>query len=103
VGGTVCSAGFYQGESKGLWLGREWHHNRINVVVPHGCGWGHPPRDYPRWTDQRAYDAIASLMQQGKLTAPGIIKPIVSLSEAGDIFRLIKDEPDQVIKYAVRF
>lgn len=41
--GTVVSAGFYQGESKGLWLGREWHHNRLNIVVPHGCGWGHPP------------------------------------------------------------
>ena len=47
VGGTVCSAGFYQGEAHGLWLGREWHHNRLNMVVPHGCGWGHTPREYP--------------------------------------------------------
>ena len=42
--GTVCSAGFYQGEAHGLYLGREWHHNRLTMVVPHGCGWGHPPR-----------------------------------------------------------
>ena len=71
VAGTVCSAGFYQGESAGLWLGREWHHNRLTMIVPFGCGWMNVPRDYPRWDEQRAYDAIASLMRQSKLTAPG--------------------------------
>ncbi|HXV44208.1 MAG TPA: zinc-binding alcohol dehydrogenase, partial [Anaerolineae bacterium] len=68
VGGTICSAGFYQGESSSLWLGREWHHNRLTMIVPHGCGWGHLPRDYPRWDQKRAYDAIVSLMRQGRLT-----------------------------------
>jgi threonine dehydrogenase-like Zn-dependent dehydrogenase len=103
VGGTVCSAGFYQREASGMWLGREWHHNRLTLVVPHGCGWGHRPRDYPRWDEQRAYDCIASMMQQGKLTAPDLIKPIISLDEGPDVFRLIRDNPNEVIKYAVRF
>lgn len=103
VGGTICSAGFYQGEAHGLWLGREWHHNRLNMIVPHGCGWGHPPRDFPRWDEQRAYDAIAGLMRQGKLSAPGIITPIVPIEEGAEVFRLMREEPDQVIKYAVRF
>jgi threonine dehydrogenase-like Zn-dependent dehydrogenase len=103
VAGTVCSAGFYQGESQGLWLGREWHHNRINVVVPHGCGWGHPPRDYPRWDEARAHECIVSMMRKGKLTAPGLIRPIVSLDEGPALFGLIRDEPDKLIKYGVRF
>ena len=103
VGGTVCSAGFYQGDAKGLWLGREWHHNRITVVVPHGCGWGHPPRDTPLWDQQRAYDAIVSLMRSGRLTAPGLIQPIVSLDEGPATFRRIEHSPGEVIKYAVRF
>jgi threonine dehydrogenase-like Zn-dependent dehydrogenase len=103
VAGTVCSAGFYQGESQGLWLGREWHHNRINVVVPHGCGWGHPPRDYPRWDEARANECIVSMMRKGKLTAPGLIRPIVSLDEGPALFGLIRDEPDKLIKYGVRF
>lgn len=101
--GTVCSAGFYQGESRGLWLGREWHHNRITVVVPHGCGWGHPPRDYPRWDEKRAYDAIISLMRQGKLAAPGLIHPVVPLEEGPDVFRLMEEQPEKVIKFAVTF
>jgi threonine dehydrogenase-like Zn-dependent dehydrogenase len=103
VGGTVCSAGFYQREAHGIWLGREWHHNRLTMVVPHGCGWGHPPRDYPRWDEHRAYDCIASMMRQGKLTAPGLIQPVVSLEEGPGVFQLIKESPDRVIKYAIRF
>mgnify|MGYP006305815435 CR=1 FL=1 len=73
------------------------------MIVPHGCGWGHPHRDYPLWDEQRAYDALASLMRRGKLTAPGLITPVVSPDEATEVFDLIRDHPDQVIKYAVRF
>jgi threonine dehydrogenase-like Zn-dependent dehydrogenase len=103
VGGTVCSAGFYQGEARGLWLGREWHHNRPTIIVPHGCGWGHPPRDYPRWDERRAYDCIVSMMRKGKLTAPGLIDPVVSLDQGPEVFRQIREMPGDVIKYAIRF
>jgi threonine dehydrogenase-like Zn-dependent dehydrogenase len=102
VGGTVCSAGYYQGEAKGLWLGREWHHNRLTIVVPHGCGWGHPPRDYPLWDEGRAYDCIVSMMRQGKLNASGLIDPVVSLDEGPEVFRMIEEDPGKVIKYGVR-
>lgn len=103
ITGTVCSAGFYQGEARSLWLGREWHHNRLTLVVPHGCGWGHPPRDYPRWDERRACDAIISLMRQGKLTAPGLIQPVVTIGEGPAVFRQIEEEPQTVIKFAVAF
>jgi threonine dehydrogenase-like Zn-dependent dehydrogenase len=99
----VCSAGFYQRDAQGLWLGREWHHNRLTMVVPHGCGWGHPPRDYPRWDRPRAHEAIVSLMRQGKLEAPGLIDPVVGFDDVSEVYRLIRDEPDRVVKYAVRF
>jgi threonine dehydrogenase-like Zn-dependent dehydrogenase len=103
VAGTVCAAGFYQGESRSLWLGREWHHNRLTMVVPHGCGWGHPPRDFPRWDEQRANDAIVSMMRQGQLMAPGLIHPIVGIDDGPEVFRRIEQAPDQVIKFGVRF
>ncbi len=103
VGGTVCSAGFYQGEANNLWLGREWHHNRLTMVVPHGCGWGHPPRDYPRWDEQRAYDAIVSLMRKGILKASGLINLTLSPEAGTHILEMIRDKPEQVIKYAVDF
>ena len=86
-----------------MWLGREWHHNRLTLVIPHGCGWGHPPRDYPRWDGKRAYNCIVSMMRKGRLTAPGLIFPVVPLEEGPEVFRLIEHEPDKVIKFAIRF
>jgi threonine dehydrogenase-like Zn-dependent dehydrogenase len=103
IGGTVCSAGFYQGEAHDLWLGRGWHQNRLTMIVPHGCGWGHLPRDYPGWDGQRAYDCIVSMMRKGKLTAPGLICPVVPIEGGPEVFRLMEHEPDKVIKFAVRF
>ncbi len=103
VTGTVCSAGFYQGEARDLWLGREWHHNRLTLVVPHGCGWGHPPRDFPRWDERRAYDAIVTLMRKGVLAPAGLIDPVVPLEQGPQVFDLIAHQPDKVLKFAVRF
>ncbi len=97
------SAGFFQGESKGLWLGREWHHNRLNIVVPHGCGWGHPPRDFPGWDAKRANETIVSMMRKGQIRVPGIIHPIVSLEEGPKVWKYIDQEPERVVKYAVAF
>ena len=72
-------------------VGREWHHNRLTMIVPHGCGWGHPPRDYPRWDQKRAYDSIVSITRQGRLSASGPIQPVVSLEDGPEVFRLIED------------
>jgi threonine dehydrogenase-like Zn-dependent dehydrogenase len=101
--GTVVSAGFYQGEAHSLHLGREWHHNRLNIVIPHGCGWGHLPRDYPRWDRRRAQESIVGMMRIGKLKAPGLIHPIVPIEKGKEVYRLMKDDPNQLIKYGVRF
>jgi hypothetical protein len=73
------------------------------MVVPHGCGWGHPPRDYPRWDERRAYECILAQMRAGRLELPGLIDPVASRDEATDLFRLCRDEPDRVVKFAVRF
>ena len=42
-------------------------------------------------------------MRQGKLQAPGLIDPVVGFDEVSEVYRLIRDEPDRVVKYAVRF
>jgi threonine dehydrogenase-like Zn-dependent dehydrogenase len=101
--GTVCSAGFYQGEAHSLWLGREWHHNRLTMIVPHGCGWAHEPRDFPRWDERRAYDTIVDMLRQGQLDLSGLIDPLVSIEEMPDVFRRIEQDPGTVIKYGVKF
>ena len=101
--GTICAAGVYLGEGRGLWLGREFHRNRQTVIVPHGCYVGHKPRDYSRWDDYRAYDAIISMMRQGALTGSGLIQPLVSLDEAPAVWDLVVNNPAEVVKFGVRF
>ena len=101
VGGLVCSAGFYQGEAQDLYLGREYHHNRLTMIVPHGCGWGHEARDYPYWDERRAYDTIAAMMRRGQLDASGIINKVYSLSGAVNVYQDILSSPDEIIKFAV--
>jgi hypothetical protein len=43
------------------------------------------------------------MMRQGRLTAPGLIEPIVTLEGGPEAWRLVENEPDKVIKFAVRF
>ena len=101
--GTVVSAGFYQDEGKGLMLGQEWHHNRLSMIVPHGCGGGHVPRDYPVWDFRRTNEAIVAMMRSGRLTLPGLINPIVTLDEGPATLEQIDRDPQNFIKFAVRF
>ena len=101
--GTICASGVYLGEGRGLWLGNEFHRNRLTMIAPHGCYLGHKPRDYSRWDEYRAYDAIISMMRQGVLTAPGLIQPLVSLEEGPAVWDMVVNEPQKVIKFGVRF
>ena len=103
VEGTVCASGVYQGEGRDLWLGREFHRNRLTMIVPHGCFLGHKPRDHSRWDEYRAYDAIISMMRQGVLTTPGLIQPLVSLDEGPAVWDLVVNNPAEVVKFGIRF
>jgi threonine dehydrogenase-like Zn-dependent dehydrogenase len=42
-------------------------------------------------------------MRQGKLKAPGLIDPVVTIDQGPEVFRLIESEPHKVLKFAVRF
>lgn len=102
VNGVICSAGFYQGEARGLFLGREWHHNLLTMIVPNGCGGWHESRDYPFWNDRRAGETILSMMRQDRLKARGLINRVYEgLDDATHVFQHIQADPDELIKFAV--
>ncbi len=101
--GRISAAGFYQGEARSVWFGREFHHNRLEIVVPHGCGWGHEPRDYPRWDEHRAYSVMVEMLQSQRYDLSGLIDPLVRVEEAPDVWKRIENDPGTVIKYGVEF
>jgi len=102
VNGVICSAGFYQGEAHDLFLGREWHHNLLTMIVPNGCGGWHEAREFPHWNNRRAGETILSMMQQDRLKARGLINRVYEgLQDATSVFQHILEEPDDIIKFAV--
>jgi len=100
--GTICSAGFYQGEAHDLFLGREWHMNNLTMIVPNGCGGWHETRGYPHWNNRRVGDTILSMMRQDRLKAQGLINRVYeSLDDATGVFQHIIEDPNALIKFAV--
>jgi threonine dehydrogenase-like Zn-dependent dehydrogenase len=73
------------------------------MITPHGCGWGHLPRDYPGWTKHRAYDAIVSLMKSKGLDVGEIINAEITIEQGAEIYKQIKNNPENIVKYVVRF
>jgi len=100
--GTICSAGFYQGEAHDLFLGREWHMNNLTMIVPNGCGGWHETRGYPHWNNRRVGETILSMMRQDRLKAQGLINRVYeSLDDATGVFHHIIEDPNALIKFAV--
>ncbi len=100
--GTICSAGFYQGEAHHLFLGREWHMNNLQMIVPNGCGGWHETRDYPHWNNRRVGETILSMMRQDRLKAHGLINRVYEgLDDATQVFQHILEDPNELIKFAV--
>lgn len=101
-GGVIVPVSWYHGEPKGLDLGEEWHFNR-QVMVSGARVESEPYRDYPRWDGERVYDAVVELFRRRRLTAEGLLTPIVSLEEAVEAYRMIDERPEATIKLGVRY
>ncbi len=46
---------------------------------------------------------IKTELASGKHGTTGLITPVVPIEEGPEVFRLMEQEPDKVIKFAVRF
>ncbi|MGI9253287.1 MAG: zinc-dependent alcohol dehydrogenase [Thermomicrobiales bacterium] len=100
-GGTICLISYYGGEAAGLYLGDEFHVNRLNLISCRAQSL--PMRDYPAWTLQRYATTCAEWLRTGQLRSDGIITPVVSLDDAAEAYREIDEHPERSIKLGVAF
>ncbi len=100
-GGRVVPLAFYCGDARGLWLGDEWHVNRIDMISTRACS--DPNRDHPMWDDHRIIDTAFRLLRDRELAVDGLVTPIVSIDESADAYRDIDEHPERSIKMGVRF
>lgn len=100
-GGSVCVISFYGGGAPDLYLGQEFHINRLSLVSVRAESL--PPRDAPSWTLQRMVELALDWLASGKLQTAGMLTPIVPFADSAEAYREIDEHPERSIKLGIRF
>jgi threonine dehydrogenase-like Zn-dependent dehydrogenase len=97
----VVAMGFFQGEAKGLYLGEEFHHNRVNVVCSQISGTD-PELTY-RWDSLRLAQTAIRLQAEGVWNLKPLISHVRPYREAGALFETIDQRPAEVMQAVLDF
>jgi threonine dehydrogenase-like Zn-dependent dehydrogenase len=97
----VVALGFFQGEATGLFLGEEFHHNRVNIVGSQIFGTD-PELTY-RWNRLRLVQTFMRLQTDGVVELRPIISHVIPFEEAGEAFRILDQEPENALQVVLDF
>jgi 2-desacetyl-2-hydroxyethyl bacteriochlorophyllide A dehydrogenase len=97
----VVALGFFQGEAQGLWLGEEFHHNRISLVCSQISNVA-PALSY-RWDRLRLIHTIMDLQARGSLNLRPVITHVIPFKQAAQAFQLLDERPDQALQVVLDF
>ena len=97
----VVALGFFQGGAPGLYLGEEFHHNRINVVCSQISGLA--PELQHRWDRARLVQTFMALAAQGKVELRPLITHLLPAAEAPRLFQLLDERPAEVLQAVLDF
>lgn len=92
----VIALGFFQGEARGLFLGEEFHHNRINLVCSQISGTA--PHLSHRWNRERLVRTFMDLQADGTLNLKPLITHVFSLEQAAEAYRLLDRRPEEALQ-----
>jgi threonine dehydrogenase-like Zn-dependent dehydrogenase len=97
----TVAMGFVQGEGKGLYLGEEFHHNRIDLVCSQIFGVS-PALKY-RWDTLRLAQTFMGLVAAGRLELLPLITHRAPYQEAGNLYALLDQRPHEAIQAVIEF
>jgi threonine dehydrogenase-like Zn-dependent dehydrogenase len=97
----VVAMGFFQGEARGLFLGEEFHHNRIDLVCSQISGVS-PALKY-RWDALRLSSVFMQLVADGRLDLAPLITHTAPFEAAASLFELLDKRPEEVIQAVIQF
>lgn len=97
----VVVAGFFQGEAKGLYLGEEFHHNRIQLISSQISG--SAARLAHRWDRWRLNQTVMQLQAQGKLDLTRLISHTFPAHRAADAFQLLDESAANALQVVLAF
>lgn len=97
----VVVSGFFQGEGAGLFLGEEFHHNRVRMICSQISGTS-PSVDH-RWDEQRLRSTVMAIQAEGRLAFEPLITHTFAVDEAADAFHLLDEHADEAVQVVLRF
>ena len=97
----VVAMGFFQGEARGLLLGEEFHHNRINIVCSQISGVS-PKLSY-RWDALRLATTFMDLVAERRLDLKPLISHVRPFAEARSLFELLDTRYDEAVQTVIAF
>ena len=97
----VVAAGFMQGEAAGLRLGEEFHHNRVSLISSQISGVA--PALQHRWDRYRLAATAVALAVDGRLDVTSLISHELPLSQAGEAFRMLDEQPQDALQVVLAF
>jgi 2-desacetyl-2-hydroxyethyl bacteriochlorophyllide A dehydrogenase len=97
----VVAMGFFQGEANGLFLGEEFHHNRINLVCSQISGVA--PEVQHRWNKMRLWQTAVRLQAEGILDLRPIITHRAPFGSAQDLYEALDQRPQEVVHAVIEF
>lgn len=97
----VVALGFFQGEARQLYLGEEFHHNRINIVCSQISGVS--PELKHRWDKLRLWQSAVGLQADGVLDLRPIITHRAPFTQAADLFEALDQRPNDVVLAVMEF
>ncbi len=101
TGGKVVALGFYQGETRGLYLGEEFHHNRVQVICSQIGGIN--PCLSQRWDHARLSGTIMNLQARGKLPLRELITEVYPFEHAADAYRRLDKDAGSAVQLVLDF
>jgi 2-desacetyl-2-hydroxyethyl bacteriochlorophyllide A dehydrogenase len=99
--GKVISLGFYQNNARGLFLGEEFHHNRVQIICSQIFA-VNPALSY-RWDVPRLERTIMALQAAGRLDLVSLITHEIPFRDAPTAYQLLDEHPDTAVQVALTF
>jgi threonine dehydrogenase-like Zn-dependent dehydrogenase len=97
----VVACGFFQGEGRGLFLGEEFHHNRIAVVCSQISGVRADLAQ--RWDVPRLERTVMDLQAAGRIDLRALVSHVVPFERSAEAFRLLDEDPAEAMQVVLDF
>jgi 2-desacetyl-2-hydroxyethyl bacteriochlorophyllide A dehydrogenase len=97
--GTVVVVSYIVGETRGLTLGDEFHHNRIRLISSQAAGVN--PELHPRWNSERKLKAAIQTLP--KLDLNGLITQCFPFEQAAQAYQLVDGHPAETVQVILSY